>query len=59
MLKKKSSLILKIIREILLGLFVLVLVGYISIFIFILIFKVGVVLIFIFLGMFVGNLFLN
>ena len=41
MLKKKSSLTLKTIREILPGLFVSVLVGYISIFISILIPKVG------------------
>ncbi|HBF7898077.1 putative sulfate exporter family transporter [Clostridioides difficile] len=59
MLKKKSSLTLKTIREILPGLFVSVLVGYISIFISILIPKVGAASISIFLGMFVGNLFLN
>lgn len=50
---------LKTIREILPGLFVSVLVGYISIFISILIPKVGAASISIFLGMFVGNLFLN
>lgn len=58
MLKKKQFDI-KNYKEILPGLFISVLVGYISIFISILIPKVGAASISIFLGMFVGNLFLN